>query len=99
STHQTRDHRHIGLDLVERRDNTAGHLVHTGDAAEDIEHHRLDVRVGEDDLERGLNFVLARATANVEEVGRLATVELDHVHGGHGQASPVDHAADVAVEL
>ena len=40
----------------------------------------------------------ARATADVEEVGGLAAGALDQVHGGHGQAGAVDHAADVAVE-
>src|SRR5690606_37956452 len=36
--------------------------------------------------------------AHVEEVGRLATVQVDDVHGTHGQTGTVDHAADVAVQ-
>ena len=39
------------------------------------------------------------AAADVEEVGRLAAVELDDVHRRHRQAGAVDQAADVAVEL
>ncbi len=38
------------------------------------------------------------AAADVEEVGRLATVQFDDVHGGHGQAGAVDQTADVAVQ-
>ena len=40
-----------------------------------------------------------RAAADVEEVRRLPAVELDDVHGRHGEAGTVDHAADLAVEL
>ena len=39
------------------------------------------------------------AAADVEEVGGLHAVELDDVHGRHGEAGAVDHAADLAVEL
>ena len=40
-----------------------------------------------------------RAAADVKEIGRLAAVELDDVHGGHGEAGTVDEAANVAVEF
>ena len=42
---------------------------------------------------------LLHVTANVEEVGRVPAVQLDDVHGGHGQAGPVDQTANVAVHL
>jgi hypothetical protein len=45
------------------------------------------------------DLLLGGAAADVEEVGRLAAVQLDDVHGRHRQARAVDHAADVAVEL
>ena len=35
---------------------------------------------------------------HVEEVRGLAPVELDDVHGGHGEPRPVHHAPDLAVE-
>ena len=41
----------------------------------------------------------AGAAADIEEVGRLAAVELDRVHRRHRQTGAVDDAADVAVEL
>ncbi len=49
-------------------------------------------------LKAAVTFCLVGAAAHVEEVRRLPARELDHVHGGHGQAGAVHHAADVAVE-
>ena len=49
-------------------------------------------------LNASVTFSLRRAAADVEEVGRLAAVELDDVHRRHREAGAVDHAADVAVE-
>ena len=37
---------------------------------------------------------LVGAAADVEEIGRLAAVVLDDVHGAHGQPGPVHQAAD-----
>ena len=50
-------------------------------------------------LNASVDPFLGRAAADVEEVGGLAALELDDVHGGHGEAGAVDHAADGAVEL
>jgi hypothetical protein len=49
-------------------------------------------------LNAAVTFSLVGAAADVEEVRGLGAVELDDVHGRHGQAGAVDHAADVAVE-
>ena len=51
-----------------------------------------------DDLERLGDLFLGRPAAHVEKVGRFRAVELDDVHGGHGEARAVDHAADLAVQ-
>ena len=37
--------------------------------------------------------------ADVEEVGGLAAIELDDVHGRHGEAGAVHHACDIPVKL
>src|SRR3546814_8308569 len=59
---------------------------------------RLDGRARRDQLER-LGDLLGRgAAADVKEVRRLATVQLDDVHGRHRQTGAIDHAADVAFE-
>src|SRR5690606_6743762 len=52
----------------------------------------------QDQLERLGDALLGRAAADVQEVGRFATMQLDHVHGRHGKTGAVDHAADVAVQ-
>ena len=57
------------------------------------------MRIREDDLERLGDLVLRGAAADIEKVRRLAAVQLDDIHGGHGEARAVDHAADGAVEL
>ena len=57
------------------------------------------MRILQDDFERGRDLFLARAAADIEEIGRAAAEMLDDVHGGHGQARAVDQAGDVTVEF
>ena len=71
---------------------------HLHDAAEDVDQDALHVGIGGDDLERRRHLLLGGAAADVEEIRRRLAVELDDVHGRHGQAGAVDHAADGAVE-
>ena len=40
-----------------------------------------------------------RLTADVEEVGGVPAVQLDDVHGGHGEAGPIHQAPNVTVHL
>ena len=56
------------------------------------------MRVRCDNLERRLDLLGGGTTSDVQEVGGLATIQADDVHGGHGQPSSVDHAPDVAVQ-
>ena len=93
------DHRHVALLLGPRLDEAVGDLVAAGDAAEDVDEDRVDLRVGQDEPHRRRDLVGSRAAADVEEVGRLAAGPLDEVHRRHRQAGAVDHAADRAVEL
>src|SRR3546814_1208948 len=75
-------------------DDVAAH-----DAAEDVHQDAFDVGVREDDLEGRGDALLGGAAADVQEVRRLAAIELDDVHGRHGEPGAVHHAADIAVEL
>ena len=43
-------------------------------------------------------MILGGAATDIEEIGRRHAVELDNVHGRHGEAGAIDHAADRAVE-
>ena len=85
-------------DFLDRGDDAFGDHVAFHDAAEDVDENAFDVRVGGDDLERGRHFLRRRAAADVEKIRRLRAIELDDVHGRHGEAGAVDHAADRAVE-
>ena len=93
------DQRHVQIDLARRRDDALGDHVAAHDAAEDVDQDRLDVRVGQDQLERDGDPLVRRAAADIEEIGRVAAVQLDDVHRRHREAGAVDHAADIAVEL
>src|SRR3990167_2953967 len=57
--------------------HVAGDDVAAHDAAEDVDQHRLDVAVGQDDLERLGHHFRRGAAADIEEVGGLAAVQLD----------------------
>ena len=92
------DQRHREPDLPRRLHDALGEHVAAQDAAEDVDEDRLHRRVGEDDLEGRLHLLGVGAAADVEEVGGLAAGGLDGVHGRHGEAGAVHHAADVAVE-
>ena len=45
-----------------------------------------------------LYLLLRGIAAHIQKIGRGSAVQLDDVHGGHGQTCTVDHAADVAVQ-
>ena len=83
-----------------RRGNHAfGDDVAAHDPTENVDQDAFNVGIPEDDLERRRDAFLGGAAADIEEVGRRRAVELDDVHGGHGEARAVHHAADLAVEL
>ena len=83
---------------LHRRDDALGDHVAAHDAAEDVDEDRLHLVVRQNQLERLGHALRGRAAADVEEVRRLAAVQLDHVHRRHREARAVHHAGDVAVE-
>src|SRR5690606_2324232 len=96
---QTYDQRHRHTQLPSRgnhafRDDIAAH-----DAAEYIDQNALNVRVVEDDFEGGRDLLLGSGATDIKEVGGFHAVQLDDVHGGHGEAGTIDETADLAVEL
>lgn len=46
--------------------------------------------VGGDELEGLGHLMSCGSSSNIQEVGRCAAVELDDVHGGHGQTRTVN---------
>ena len=93
------DERHRDLDLLRRLDDPLRDLVAAGDAAEDVEQDRGDVRVRGDHLERVDDRLGLRAAAGVEEVRGLAARLGDDVERRHAEAGAVAEDADVAAEL
>ena len=91
-------HRHLHAHVLHRVDDALGDQVAAHDAAEDVDQDGAHLRVGQDQLEGRGHALAGRAAAHVEEVGRLAAVQLDEVHGRHRQPRAVHHAGDVAVE-
>src|SRR5206468_12671977 len=79
-------------------DEGFGDEIAAGDAAEDVDENALHFGIAEDDAEGFVSRIAGDAAADIEEIGRLAAVELDNVHGGHREACAVDEAADGAVE-
>src|SRR4051794_530556 len=84
--------------------DAVGHGVAGGDATEDVDEDRPHGRVAEDDLQSVGHDLGRRATADVQEVGRLdAAVRLsrvgDDVERAHHEARAVSDDADLAVEL
>ena len=92
------DQRHLEAHFFHRRDHAFGDDVAAHDAAEDVDEDAFDVGVRGDDLEGLGHLFLGGTAADVKEVRRFRAVKLDDVHGGHGKACAVDHAADFTVQ-
>ena len=50
------------------------------------------------DFESSFDLGGSGATADVEEIRWLSTLELNDVHSGHGETGSVDHTTDVTIE-
>src|SRR6185437_4582498 len=92
------DDGHLHAHVLDGVDHAIGDEIAADDAAEDVDQHRANLRIREDELERRGHPLAGRTAADVEEVGRLAAVQLDQIHGRHREARAVDHACDVTVQ-
>ena len=84
---------HDGRPQVHALDDTDQSLsngVTSDDTAKDVDEDGCDFGVAGDEVEGLFDGLRSGSSANVEEVGGLAAVELDDVHCGHGETSPVD---------
>src|SRR4051794_22622486 len=89
---------------LQRTDDAVGDLVAGGDAAEDVDEDRLDLRVVQDDVETVRHHLGRGAAADVEEVRGLHAAVLltgvrHDVEGGHDQPGAVADDADRPVQL
>src|SRR5205085_5932913 len=72
---EANDEWHMKADLVEGFDDRASDGVALHDATEDVDEHRFDVLVGEQNAKGFGDLILVRAAADVEKVRRLAAME------------------------
>ena len=75
------------------------YAVAADDAAKNVHQNRLHGWILEDDAECFLHTRRIGRSSHVEEVGGVTATQLDDVHGRHGQARAVDHAAHVAIQF
>lgn len=71
-------------------DQTPGDSIAADDTAENVNEDGSDFWVAGDELKSRLDSGGGSTTTNVEEVGGVSAVELDDIHGGHGETSTVD---------
>merc|ERR1712061_943828 len=74
-------------------------MVASRDSSKDIHKDRLHVWVTADNLERGCHGFHVCSTTNIKKVCRRTTQQAKQVHCGHGKASTIDHARNIAVKL
>ena len=73
--------------------------VTSDNTTENVDKDGINVLVGQNQLEGGLNGLWSSTTTTVQEVGWITTVQLDHVHGGHGQTGTVHQTTNVTLQL
>mmetsp|Transcript_11076 Transcript_11076/g.19946 ORF Transcript_11076/g.19946 Transcript_11076/m.19946 type:complete len:365 (-) Transcript_11076:375-1469(-) len=95
---QAHNERHIHSHLLRCVHHTTGNNIALHDPTEDVHQDGLHFWVGGQNLEGFHHLLLRRVAAHVEKIGGRTPVELDDVHGGHGQASTVHHASDLPIQ-
>jgi hypothetical protein len=98
-TLQTSNDGSLQVHALDDLDQTLGDSIAADDTTEDVDEDGSDLGVRGDQVERLADSLRGGTSSNIQEVGGRATVQLDDVHGGHGQTGTVDQAANVAVEL
>lgn len=89
-TLETRNHRSAQVHVPHNIDETLRDRVAANNTAEDVDKDRGHLWIAGDEFKCRFDCSRRRATANVQEVGRVATVELDNVHRRHSQAGTID---------
>lgn len=98
-TLQTGNDGDLEVEGLDGADQASGDGVTADDTTKDVDEDGADLGVAGDELKGLSDGGGSGTTTDVEEVGGLAAVELDDVHGGHGKTGAVDEAANVTVQL
>jgi len=96
---QAQNHRLFERVLLVGTDDGGGEVVASEDSTEDVHKDSFDLGVVVEELEGLGQCITLCAATDIKEVSRLTTVELDDIHGGHGETSAVDEAADVTSDV
>ena len=86
SSHDRRPQVHA----LNNTDQSLSNGITSYDTAKDVDEDSCNFGITGDEVEGLFDRLRSGSTANVEEVGGLAAVELDDVHCGHGETSAVD---------
>ena len=89
-TLQTGDDGSAEVHLLHNVDQTLGDGVAADDTTEDVDEDSRHLGVAGDQLEGALDGLGSGTTTDVEEVSGGTAVQLDDIHGGHGETSTVD---------
>lgn len=81
---ETDDEREFKVDSLGGSDDAFSQHVTFEDASEDIDQDALYLFMARQDLEGSDDLVHIGTSSYIEEVGRVASVHFDNVHGGHG---------------
>lgn len=96
---QTGNDGDLQVQRLDSVDETVGNSIASHNTAENVDEDGRNLGVAGDQLEGLLDGRGGSTTADIQEVGGLAAVQLDDIHGGHGKTGAVDKAADVTVQL
>jgi hypothetical protein len=94
---QPNNYGHFDVYLLGSLDDTLSDSVAFHDTSKYIDEDGFHIFVLVEDLEAYLDLLGSGTTTHVQEVGWLASLQLDDVHGRHSQTSTVHHAPNVAI--
>src|SRR5688572_10757595 len=83
---------------MSRIDDTLSQNIAAHDATENIDQNTAHSRIGKENLKGLCNFFFGSAAADIQKIRRLATAQLDDIHGRHRQAGAVNHASDITIQ-
>lgn len=84
--------------VVDDVDQTLGDSVAADDTTEDVNEDGSDLGVAGDELESGADGSRSGTTTDIQEVSGASSVQLDDVHGGHGETSTVDYITSALLQ-
>ena len=96
---EAEDHRLGERVLLVGLDDRASEVVTTKDTTENVHKDGFYFGIFVEEFESFGKLLAFGAAADIQEIGGLTTVELNDIHGGHGESGTVDEAADVTTDM